>query len=149
MRSVRNGDQRCGIDAEEVRLEVWFIIVDCNLAQVTENMLLYMLIALIPPSVHGYPHYLESQYQACSPWIYIPKFNKCYKKFCADRYYNDHKHLCKRLGALQVNICSLEENHIVASKFPRSVLNVSALLLLHINLSTSDFSEKAIGSLFP
>ncbi|XGW30636.1 hypothetical protein V3C99_009529, partial [Haemonchus contortus] len=92
------------------------IIVDCNLAQVTENMLLYMLIALILPSimVDGYPHYLEDQYRACSPWIYIPQYKKCYKKFCAEKHYNDHKNLCKGLGARMANICSHEENHVVA-----------------------------------
>ncbi|XGW30617.1 hypothetical protein V3C99_009519 [Haemonchus contortus] len=86
------------------------------LARITEKMLLYLLIALIPPSimVDGYLYYLEDTYGACSPWIYVAKYKKCYKKFCDNRWYDDHEHLCSRLNGHMVTICSHHENHIVS-----------------------------------
>ncbi|XGW30631.1 hypothetical protein V3C99_009527 [Haemonchus contortus] len=80
-------------------------------------MLLFILMASTPIRIgadEGYPLYLENEYYACSPWIYIHKFKKCYIKFCIDRWYNEQKELCSKLGGSMVDICSPEENFYVS-----------------------------------
>ncbi|KAK5964179.1 C-type lectin domain-containing protein [Trichostrongylus colubriformis] len=65
--------------------------------------------------------------EPCTPWIYHLEFQKCYRKYCDVRKFEDAQKVCQQQGGNLVTVCNEAENNFVgfmarvATAYPNEV----------------------------